>query len=131
MRQRIGSVEEFPQDGARVVHVDGREIAVWHRGERFYALRNACPHMGAPLDCATLAGTMLPTKTPKDYNYGLDGLVLRCPWHGYEFSIETGEPLFGESSQRIVAYPVTVDGQDVYLDTKALSSAFIEEGARS
>ena len=118
MRHRIGSQADFPLGSCNVVELEGRSIAVWNSGGKFYALRNSCPHMGAPLNYGTVSGTMLPSGV-KEYCYGMDGLVLRCPWHGYEFSLETGEPLFGESTQRVVSYRVSVEGGDVFVEVGA------------
>jgi nitrite reductase/ring-hydroxylating ferredoxin subunit len=45
--------------------------------------------------------------------YELSGQsVLRCPWHGWEFDLETGRCL-DEPSLRSAVYPVRVDGERV------------------
>jgi nitrite reductase/ring-hydroxylating ferredoxin subunit len=117
----IGKRDDFELGGCKVVEVEGRSIAVWNHEGRLYALRNSCPHMGAPLNYSPLTGTMLPSGV-KEYCYGMDGLVVRCAWHGYEFSVETGEPLFGTSTQRVVPYPVSVEGDEVYLELRAAAA---------
>ena len=118
MKHRIGTRDDFEDGSCKVVEVDGRTIAVWNHHGKLYALRDSCPHMGAPLHVSPVTGTMLPSGV-KEYCYGMDGLVIRCGWHGYEYSVETGEPLFGTSTQRIVSYPVSVEGTDVYLEIGA------------
>jgi nitrite reductase/ring-hydroxylating ferredoxin subunit len=55
---------------------DGVAVAVLVDGAAITVLRDLCPHMGAPLSEAT---------------YCAKDKTLRCPWHGYVFSTETGE----------------------------------------
>jgi len=56
-----------------------------------------------------LSGTTLPSQ-PYEYIYGRAGLVLRCPWHGWEFDLETGEQLVRDGL-RATTYGVhIVDG---------------------
>ena len=49
--QRTSSrrVAELPPGSRSIVEVDGRSIGVFNVGGAFYALRNSCPHQGAPL----------------------------------------------------------------------------------
>lgn len=122
MKHRAGSAAEFPAQSCTVREIAGRRIAIWHHEGTFYATRDSCPHMGAPLSSGSISGTMLPSPA-KEYSYGMEGHVLRCPWHGYEFCLDTGEPLFGTSALRVVTYPVSIEGGDVYVDLKSLPSA--------
>lgn len=39
-----------------------------------------------------LSGTPLPSKV-YEYIYGREGCILRCPWHGWEFDLTTGEQI--------------------------------------
>ena len=41
--------------------------------------------------------------------YGLEGRVLRGPWHGWEFDLESGRSLFKPRPGRVKVYVVTVD----------------------
>ncbi|GAC1414181.1 MAG: Rieske (2Fe-2S) protein [Candidatus Velthaea sp.] len=120
MKHRLGKAVDFAPQSCVVREIDGRAVAVWHQDGKFYATRNACPHMGAPLNYGTIEGTMLPSSA-KEYSYGMEGHVLRCPWHGYEFSLESGEPLFGTSDQRLITYPVSLEGDQLYIELKAAS----------
>ena len=45
----VGRLQEFPEGRGRAVAVDGVLVAVFRLGETVYALRDACPHMGASL----------------------------------------------------------------------------------
>lgn len=107
----IGSAEEFERDRFRIVEVAGRSIGVVHTEKGWFAIRNRCPHQGAPLCRGQVTGTMLPAG-PDEFRPGMEGGVVRCPWHGWEFDLETGRSLFGVSRDRTAVYPVEIrDGQ--------------------
>jgi nitrite reductase (NADH) small subunit len=107
-RHAVCRVEELPPGGRRVVTAGGRAIAVLNVDGRLYAIRDACPHQGAALSTGTLGGTFVPSG-PHEYVYGLEGRVLRCPWHGFEFDLETGCSLFDPEGVRVRVYPVAVE----------------------
>ena len=45
----MAHADDVPPGGRKIVAVGGREIGVFNLGGTFYALRNICPHRGAPL----------------------------------------------------------------------------------
>jgi nitrite reductase (NADH) small subunit len=92
----------------KIVTVRGRSVGVFNVGGNYYALRNQCPHKGAPLCEGTVGGTFLPS-SPHEYVYGMDATVLRCPWHGWEFDLSDGHLLFGTDGTRVKSYRVTVE----------------------
>jgi nitrite reductase/ring-hydroxylating ferredoxin subunit len=80
---------------------------VFNIGGQFYALHNRCPHAGGNLCQGPLTGTALPTDQ-REYVYGLEGQVLRCAWHGWEFRVDTGECL-ASPRMRARTFPVTIE----------------------
>ena len=115
-RRVVCSEAELPPGGRVFVDVDGRSIGVFNVAGQLYALRNSCPHQGAELCAGTVGGTMVPSR-PLAYEYSLEGRVLRCPWHGWEFDLETGEKLFDPTSRaRVRTYPVGVEDGVVVVD---------------
>ena len=88
--------------------VGSRSIGVFNVSGRYYALRNACPHQGAPLCRGSVTGTTLPGP-PGCYDYAREGEIVRCPWHGWEFDITTGRSVFNPHKVRVRAYPVAVE----------------------
>jgi nitrite reductase (NADH) small subunit len=79
------------QPGARkIVSVGPLQIGVFNVGGELRAYRNACPHAGAPVCTGRVSGTSLPSMV-YEYLYGKEGFILRCPWHGWEFDLRTGE----------------------------------------
>lgn len=107
-------LDELPPGARRVVEVDGRAIGVVNTGKGLYAFRDVCPHQGASLCAGTVGGTMLPAD-PHEYVYGLEAQVIRCPWHGWEFDLETGRALF-DPAKRVKTFPVSVEDGVVVVD---------------
>jgi len=109
---RVGALEEFPIGEVKLVEVEGREVGILRTRDRVFAIGNRCPHQGAPLCAGRVTGTML-ASAPNEYVYGEDGLVIRCPWHGFEFHVATGESVGGAVRGRVPTYQVEVRDGDV------------------
>ncbi len=110
----------------KIVEVEGRSIGVFNVHGTFYALRNACPHQGAPLCLGLVQGTALPS-APGEYVWAREGEILRCPWHGWEFDLTTGESIFNPHRTRVRRYDVSVveHVDEERVETYSLS---VEEG---
>jgi nitrite reductase (NADH) small subunit len=111
---RIGTVEEVRRDGCRVVDVDGRPVGVISVGDEFFAVSDRCPHMGASMCTGSLSGTMV-AAGPHELVYGMADRVLRCPWHGWEFDLESGRSLLEPARFGLRTYRVSTDDGDVVL----------------
>ncbi len=122
MRERLGKVEDFADGKITIREVDGQSIGVFRRDDSFSAMLNICPHRAAPVCRGMLGGTMLPS-APGEYVYGLDGLVLRCPWHGWEFDVRTGESVGPVDKRNLTMLSVSVEGDEVYVDVKVRVAA--------
>ncbi|GIV79644.1 Rieske (2Fe-2S) protein [Litorilinea aerophila] len=106
-RYVVATVDEIPPGGRKIVEVAGRSIGVFNIGGEFYALRNSCPHQGGALCEGRLSGLLLAT-VPGEYTYSRRGEILRCPWHGWEFDVKTGQSWFDPARTRVRSYPVQV-----------------------
>lgn len=118
----VARLFDFPPGTRKIVTVGGRSIGVFNIRGHFYALRNRCPHQGAPLCTGRIKGTTLAGK-PYEYLYGKEDEIIQCPWHGWEFEIETGRTYFNPQRMRVKTYDVTVEAgaetadDDVALET--------------
>lgn len=92
----------------RVFKVGRRRVGVFRVDGHYVALHGGCPHAGGALCEGPLTGTTLPTDEPYTYEYGREGKVLRCAWHGIEFDVETGTSLV-DPALRARTYPVDVE----------------------
>jgi nitrite reductase/ring-hydroxylating ferredoxin subunit len=94
-------------DGERlIVTVSGRSIGIFNVGGRFYAFLNRCPHRGAQLCKGEIVGR-LESDRPGEFRLDPEHRFLACPWHGWEFDLETGESWFDPA--RTKARPFRVD----------------------
>ncbi|MBO0707986.1 MAG: Rieske 2Fe-2S domain-containing protein [Candidatus Dormibacteraeota bacterium] len=113
----LGSIDDFPEGSQRVVRLGAREIGVFNIRGRLYGLPNVCPHQAGPL----CEGRRVPGTTTARAEggwrteWGLEGEVISCPWHGLEYHIPTGQCLaFPEI--RLRTYQVEArDGEVVVL----------------
>ncbi len=103
----IGTVDEIPSGERKLVTIEGREIGVFNVHGEFYALRNRCPHQGGAL-CKGRVSGFVTARVPGEYKYTRKGEILRCPWHGWEYDIKTGQSWVDPSSVRVRSYEVEV-----------------------
>lgn len=113
----VGPVEEIPPGSRKIIKVSGREIGVFNVDGEFFALRNVCPHMGAPLchgrtrpyiiwdennsqtaDCSASSGSPA-AMASGNIAFEREGEILKCPWHLWEFDMRTGKSMHDEDLQ--------------------------------
>ena len=107
-RHVVATTSEIPLGGNKVVNLGGREIVVFHVNGEFFALLNRCPHEGAPLAKAACVAR-LQSNEPGQYKRSRIGEMLRCPWHGWEYDMRTGQSYFDPQHTRVRSYPVEVE----------------------
>ncbi|MFA6603845.1 MAG: Rieske (2Fe-2S) protein [Patescibacteria group bacterium] len=94
---RVAAVKDIAADKSYCAAIGGRKISIVRSGDRFFALDNACTHLGGPL-CKGVVK---------------DGIVV-CPWHGSEFKAETGEAISGPAKKAVSTVELEVRGDDLY-----------------
>jgi 3-phenylpropionate/trans-cinnamate dioxygenase ferredoxin subunit len=105
-RHVVMRAADLPDGDRRIVTVRGREIVVFNLGGEFFALINRCPHEGAPLGLGLRVG-LSESDRPGCYTHSRPGELLRCPWHGWEFDIRTGQSWCEPSRLKAKAYAAT------------------------
>ena len=103
----IGEASEITDGTTKEVLVQGYGILLARVGDNYYAADNRCPHMGGTLCEGPLTGTALATDE-YHFEYGRQGQILRCGWHGWEFDVTTGQALV-DPGVRARTYQVTVE----------------------
>lgn len=90
-----GPVTGFSPTERRLVEIDGTEVVVFQHGERFYALDNTCLHMGGPVGKGIIIGKVEAdldqTGRLLQERFSTEEIHIVCPWHGWEYDIETGQ----------------------------------------
>ncbi len=92
---RVIGVKDIPPGIGHVTEVNGQTIAIFNVDGTFFALDNTCAHRGGPLGEGEL-----------------EGEVVTCPWHSWEYNVRTGISLTTPSAS-VKTYEVKIDGDDV------------------
>jgi nitrite reductase/ring-hydroxylating ferredoxin subunit len=94
----VARVEDVPPGS--VVHVTAgeEEIALAHMDDGFYATQGLCLHLKGPLGEGRL-----------------EGAVLSCPWHGWQYDVRTGLNEFDHAIQ-LRTYEVRVEDGEIQVD---------------
>jgi 3-phenylpropionate/trans-cinnamate dioxygenase ferredoxin subunit len=103
----VAAAADIPPGSRRLVNVRGRPIAIFNIGGEFFGLFNRCPHQGGSL-CEGELGGLVESDQPGEYRYTRQGEILRCPWHGWEFDVRTGQSWCDPARVKARAYPVEV-----------------------
>ncbi len=93
--EAIARVEDVPPGSVTTVRAGDEQVALANVDGRFYATQAACIHLQGPLGDGLL-----------------DGPVLTCPWHGWQYDVRTGENEF-DRAIRLQTYDVRVEDGDV------------------
>jgi len=91
----VARVEDIPPAAVRAVDAGEEEIALAHCNGGFYAVQGHCLHLEGPLGEGRL-----------------DGCVLTCPWHGWQYDVRTGQNEFDLAIQ-LRTYDVQVEDGEV------------------
>lgn len=108
MKYVVGTVDEIPPGQRKIVEVGGREIGVFNIGGEYFAVLNRCPHQGGPLCRGNTHGFLRPAGVG-EFQYSRAGEILRCPWHGWEFDLRTGQSWFDPARVLVRRYDVSVE----------------------
>ncbi|MQF48842.1 non-heme iron oxygenase ferredoxin subunit [SAR202 cluster bacterium AC-647-N09_OGT_505m] len=79
-----------------LVEVEDERILLANVGGQYYAVTDLCTHAECPLS-----------------DGDLDGEVLKCPCHGSQFDVRTGEVVAPPADEPLTLYAVRVEGDDI------------------
>jgi nitrite reductase (NADH) small subunit len=94
----MAAVDALPAGECGEYVAGDRIVALFNVEGKFYALDGICPHQGGPLG--------------KGF---LDGCIVTCPWHGFQFDVTTGQH---QTSKSLVhpSFPVKVEDGGVWVE---------------
>jgi len=92
---KCASLSELAPGASKTAEVNGKAVALFNVAGTVYCLDNTCLHRGGPLGEGTLEGD-----------------VVTCPWHLWQYNVRTGENLMNPAV-KVAVYPVEVDGEDI------------------
>jgi nitrite reductase/ring-hydroxylating ferredoxin subunit len=97
-RHRIASIDQIPVGEGREFVIAGRIIAIFNVDGKYFALDGICPHAGGPLAKGIL-----------------DGCVVTCPWHGWQFDVSTGRHCLNTHLIQ-PNFPITVENSELWVE---------------
>jgi nitrite reductase (NADH) small subunit len=95
---KVGALKLLPPGSAIQVVIDGDGVAVCNVGGDLYAIDGICPHSGGPLG-----------------DGALDGPILTCPFHAWEFDCRTGVNTADEGLAQ-ATYAVKVEDGEILVE---------------
>jgi 3-phenylpropionate/trans-cinnamate dioxygenase ferredoxin subunit len=102
-RHIVATANEIPEGGRKLVTIGNRPITVFHTNGEYFALYDKCPHEGGSLCAGKLTG-LVQSDRPGDYRLERKGEIVRCPWHGWEFDLRTGQSYCDPRRFRVKSY---------------------------
>jgi nitrite reductase (NADH) small subunit len=91
----VARVDDVPPGTVTAVQVGETAIALANCDGEFHAVQGACLHLEGPLGGGRL-----------------DGCILTCPWHGWQYDVRTGENEFDRAIQ-LRTYDVRIEDGEV------------------
>ena len=101
----VAREDELPEGERKIISYGNDTIGVFHHKGKWYALRNSCLHRGGPVAAGTL-----------------DGDILACPWHGYQYNITNGQLLYDPSAS-LKMYLVVIQDGGVYIEVPSANGS--------
>ena len=96
--ETVAKIGDCPPGSARECIAAGQIIALFNVDGTFYALDGMCPHQGGPLGKGRL-----------------QGCIITCPWHGFQFDVTTGQHQTSKSLMH-PSFTVRVAGDEVQVE---------------
>jgi nitrite reductase/ring-hydroxylating ferredoxin subunit len=90
----VARADELPPGRVLKVRAGEDDVALAHCDDGIHAVQNACIHLQGPLG-----------------EGWLDGCVLTCPWHGWQYDVRTGKNEFDHAIQLRTYETRVVDGE--------------------
>jgi nitrite reductase (NADH) small subunit len=91
----VARVEDVPPGTVTTVHTGEQQIALAHCDGGFYATQQECVHLKGPLGEGRL-----------------EGCLLTCPWHGWQYDVRTGKNDF-DLAIELRTYEVQVENGEI------------------
>ncbi len=93
--KKVAQLSEVTPGNCRAVEVGDKTLALYNVDGTILATDNTCLHQGGPLGEGILEGD-----------------VVTCPWHMWEYNVRTGEKV-DNPELKVATYEVRVEGDDI------------------
>jgi 3-phenylpropionate/trans-cinnamate dioxygenase ferredoxin component len=95
---KIASVDDVKAGTVKIYELAGKQIALCHAGDQFFAVEDVCTHDGGPLGEGELVDCQ-----------------IECPRHGARFDIKTGQALTLPAVTPVPTYPLEIRGNEILI----------------
>jgi nitrite reductase/ring-hydroxylating ferredoxin subunit len=102
-KHAVALTSDIPEGERKLFTIAGRPIVVFNLKGEYFAMMNRCPHQGASL-CDGYVTGFVASSMPGEYAFERAGEIIRCPWHGWEFEIRTGQSWFDPEHTKVKMY---------------------------
>jgi 3-phenylpropionate/trans-cinnamate dioxygenase ferredoxin subunit len=96
---KVATLSEISPGGRLSLIVDELPALLLRIGDDLYCIEDVCTHDGQPLTDGPVADC-----------------AITCPRHGAKFDLRTGKAIRMPATEPVRTYPVTVRGDDIYVD---------------
>jgi nitrite reductase/ring-hydroxylating ferredoxin subunit len=117
-RVHVCATEDLSPGERRTVEVGQQEVGVFNVEGDYYAVANYCPHRGGPLCEGDVVPALVgewPGPGERTEHTVTGDPSITCPWHGWEFDLESGDHL-GDDTLSVPTYDVVDDDGDLYVE---------------
>ncbi len=122
-RHIVATVGEIAPGTSKLVKVAGREIGVFNISGSYYALLSRCPHKGAEL-CKGKIVRRVTSSEPGRYAVVPDSEMIRCPWHGWQYDLRTGQSWCDSDNVGLRKYAVSVESGEGILQGPFVAESY-------
>jgi nitrite reductase (NADH) small subunit len=95
---KVAEPNEIADGGSKIMHVQGRNIALFRVKDQYFAMSNNCLHRGGPLGEGEVR------------NY-----EVTCPWHGWKYNLLDGSFSL-IPTLKVKTYPVKVGPEGIFIE---------------
>lgn len=105
----VAAVADCPPGGVIERLAGEQVVAIANVEGSWHALDGVCPHQGGPLGRGTVCGS-----------------TLRCPWHGWEFDVTSGQHR-SSATVRQESYEVAEQDGQLFVRLRAVNEQTAEQ----
>lgn len=117
-RRVVAPSDRVPEGGRFVATIAGTTLGVFRVRGSLYAYENRCAHQGGPVcQGRVFAGVVEDLDEQRrsvGHRWDPDDLRIVCPWHGFEFRIDTGRHA-GQRKIGLRSFPVEEQDGQIYV----------------
>jgi nitrite reductase/ring-hydroxylating ferredoxin subunit len=107
-RHVVAAAADIAPGTVKLVECAGRDIGIFNLAGAFYAILSKCPHEGASL-CKGKIVRRVESDEPGRYRVIAGSEMIRCPWHGWQYDIRTGQSWCDAGNIALRRYAVSIE----------------------